>query len=46
MGVGAADEYRMVNWNIGKEIVTAWFITIPCSAIAAAMIYLLFNGGF
>ena len=46
MGVGAADEYRMVNWNIGKEIVTAWFITIPCSALAAAMIYLVLNGGF
>lgn len=45
MGVGTADEYRMVNWNIGKEIVTAWFITIPCSAIAAAVIYyLLING--
>lgn len=45
MGVGAADEYRMVNWNIGKEIVTAWFITIPCSAIAAGLIYLVLNGG-
>lgn len=44
VGVGAADEYRMVNWNIGKEIVTAWFITMPCSAIVAAGIYLLFNG--
>ncbi|WP_379971343.1 anion permease [Ectobacillus sp. sgz5001026] len=45
MGVGTADEYRMVNWNIGKEIVTAWFITIPCSAIASAVIDLLINGG-
>lgn len=44
MGVGSADEYRMVNWNIGKEIVTAWFITIPCSAIAAAIVYFLMNG--
>lgn len=44
IGVGAADEYRMVNWNIGKEIITAWFITIPCSAIAAAIINLLIIG--
>lgn len=44
MGVGSADEYRMVNWNIGKEIVTAWFITIPCSAIASSIIYFLING--
>ncbi|MEQ8198628.1 MAG: inorganic phosphate transporter [Clostridiaceae bacterium] len=43
MGVGAADEYRMVNWNIGKEIVTAWFITMPCSAVASAVIYLIIN---
>lgn len=44
MGVGAADEYRMVNWNIGKEIVIAWFITMPCSGIVAAVIYLIVNG--
>lgn len=44
MGVGSADEYRMVNWNIGKEIITAWFITIPSSAIVAAIIYFLMNG--
>jgi PiT family inorganic phosphate transporter len=43
MGVGAADEYRMVNWNIGREIVTAWFITMPCSAVAAASIYFIIN---
>lgn len=44
MGVGSADEYRMVNWNIGKEIVTAWFITMPCSAIASAIVYFLIIG--
>jgi inorganic phosphate transporter, PiT family len=43
MGVGAADEFRMVNWNIGREIVTAWFITMPCSAAAAAIIYTIIN---
>ena len=45
IGVGAADEYKMVNWNIGKEIVTAWFITMPFSAICAAVIYFIMNGG-
>jgi len=43
MGVGAADEYRMVNWNIGKEIIMAWFITMPCSAVFAAVIYFVIN---
>jgi PiT family inorganic phosphate transporter len=46
MGVGAADEYRMVNWNIGKEIIIAWFITIPCSAVSAALFYRIINWRF
>lgn len=46
IGVGAADEYRMVNWSIGKEIITAWLITIPCSAISAAIIYYIINWRF
>ncbi len=46
MGVGAADEYRMVHWRIVKEIVIAWFITIPLSAIVSAGIYTLFHLAF
>jgi Phosphate/sulphate permeases len=38
-GVGGADEFRMVNWKIGKEIIIAWCITIPASAIVAAMVF-------
>lgn len=43
MGVGAADEYRMVHWGIAKEIILAWFITIPLSAVVSGLIYSLFN---
>jgi PiT family inorganic phosphate transporter len=43
MGVGAADEYRMVHWGIVKEIIIAWFITIPLSAIVSALIYIIFT---
>ena len=43
MGVGAADEHKMVNWKVGKEIVIAWFITIPCAAFVAAFIYFSLN---
>jgi PiT family inorganic phosphate transporter len=39
MGVGAGDEYKMVHWGIVKEIVVAWFITIPLSALVSALIY-------
>lgn len=45
-GVGAADEYKMVNWGIGKEIITAWLITIPCSALSAALLYFIINWRF
>ncbi|WP_297421071.1 inorganic phosphate transporter [Clostridium sp.] len=43
MGVGAADEYRMVHWGVAKEIILAWFITIPLSAVVSALIYVLCN---
>lgn len=43
MGVGSADEYKMVNWSIGKEIIISWFITIPCSAACAALVYYLID---
>lgn len=39
-GVGSAEEYRMVNWHMGREILIAWLITIPASALTAALIYL------
>jgi PiT family inorganic phosphate transporter len=42
-GVGAADEFKMVNWNIGKEIITAWCITIPASAVLAAIVYFIIS---
>ncbi len=40
-GVGSADEFRMVNWQIGKEIIIAWIITMPASGVAAALVYYL-----
>lgn len=43
MGVGAADEYRLVNWGIGKEIITAWIITIPSAALVSVIISSFIN---
>jgi len=43
MGVGAADRYKIVHWQIVRQIITAWFITIPASAAVSAIIYVLFN---
>ncbi|MEN6326864.1 MAG: inorganic phosphate transporter [Syntrophomonas sp.] len=43
MGVGAAKRMRGVRWNIARQIIIAWFITIPSAALAAALIYNLLN---
>lgn len=40
IGVGAADEHRMVNWQTGINMVVAWCVTIPAAALLAALLYL------
>ena len=42
MGVGAAERPNKVRWSIGREIATAWLLTIPASALMAAGLYWLF----
>jgi PiT family inorganic phosphate transporter len=41
MGVGAAKRLKGVRWNIARQIVIAWFVTIPSSALVAVLIYKL-----
>lgn len=41
MGVGGAERLRRVRWGVAVDIVTAWLITIPASALMAAALYLL-----
>ncbi len=41
VGVGAARRVSAVRWNIAKDIVVAWVITMPMSALIAAMFYAL-----
>ncbi|HOQ09363.1 MAG TPA: inorganic phosphate transporter [Syntrophomonadaceae bacterium] len=43
MGVGAAKRLRGVRWNIARQIVIAWFVTIPSSALVALLFYKLIN---
>jgi inorganic phosphate transporter, PiT family len=43
MGVGSAENYKMVNWRIVREILISWVITIPLPAAASALIYMIFN---
>ncbi len=39
VGVGASRRVSAVRWNIAKGIVTAWVITMPMSALIAAITY-------
>lgn len=41
MGVGAAKRISSINWNIVKEMVTAWILTFPgCGLLGYLMSYL------
>ncbi|MEQ8200724.1 MAG: inorganic phosphate transporter [Syntrophomonadaceae bacterium] len=44
MGVGAAKRIKGVRWNIARQIVIAWFLTIPSAALVAILFYRLLNG--
>lgn len=41
MGVGAAKRFKGVRWNIARQIVIAWFITIPSAALVSILVYKL-----
>lgn len=43
MGVGGADRLNKVRWSVAGEIASAWLLTIPATAIAAAGIYWLIS---
>jgi PiT family inorganic phosphate transporter len=43
IGVGSSERFGKVRWSVAEEIVTAWFITIPASALFSASIYWLIN---
>jgi inorganic phosphate transporter, PiT family len=40
IGVGAARKVSAVRWNIAANIVVAWIVTLPASALMAALCYL------
>jgi PiT family inorganic phosphate transporter len=39
IGVGAAKRASAVRWAVAKDIVIAWVITLPASALIAALVY-------
>jgi PiT family inorganic phosphate transporter len=41
MGVGSAERINKVRWNVAQDIVVAWIVTIPASALVGAGTYWL-----
>ena len=40
-GVGSTNDIRKVRWSVARTIVWAWILTIPCSALIAAIAWWL-----
>jgi PiT family inorganic phosphate transporter len=43
MGVGASKKLSAVRWGLGANIVLAWIVTIPASALIAWVMFAIFN---
>jgi len=43
MGVGTSERANKVRWGVAQDIVMAWILTIPASALLAAGIYWLLH---
>lgn len=43
IGVGSAERISKVRWGVAGEIVTAWLVTIPATALGAALLYMPVN---
>jgi PiT family inorganic phosphate transporter len=43
IGVGSSERMSKVRWSVAGDILTAWLITIPASALLAAGCYWLIN---
>ena len=41
MGVGAAKRINAVRWGVAQQMVVAWVMTIPCTAVMGALTYKL-----
>jgi PiT family inorganic phosphate transporter len=40
MGTGAAERLSKVRWQVGREMLVTWLLTIPATALVSALLYL------
>ena len=43
MGVGSAQRVKAVKWGVARKIVLTWIITMPTTAVLAAVCYFILN---
>lgn len=43
MGVGSAQRVKAVHWSVARQMVTAWVLTIPCTAVIGAASYFVIS---
>lgn len=43
MGVCAAQRVKAVHWDVARQMLVAWLMTIPCTAILSAIVYLILH---
>ena len=45
IGVGAAENARMVQWSVGRQMVISWLLTIPMAAVISGLFYIIVKVG-
>ncbi len=43
VGVGAAENAKLVHWQVGKQMVFTWLVTMPTSAIISGIVFIIIN---
>lgn len=43
MGVGSAERFKAVKWNVASRIFISWFITVPVAGLLGALLYYIFH---
>lgn len=43
MGAGAAERVNMVRWHVARDLIVAWALTIPVTALVASISYFVIN---
>ncbi|MEA2621816.1 MAG: inorganic phosphate transporter, PiT family [Chloroflexota bacterium] len=46
LGAGSAENLKRVRWGVARDILVAWVLTIPASALVAAIAWIVLHAAF